>query len=116
MAEPGQSDTASSHSVQEAAEVVGTNDLFVKGNGPAFYTNMAYGNAVAHQQAMQQLQLAATGQIVKKLTEVDMLEALSVLKASSGNDVAQQLAQLMAVIAGNQQMGKGAGNTPPVTP
>ena len=86
------------------------------GDSPAFYTGLAMGNAVNHQQAMQQVQLAATGSIVKSLTEMDPAQAVSVLKATSGNEVASQIAALAAALSGNQQGAKTAQTTPPVTP
>ena len=73
------------------------------------------GNATAHQQSMQQVQLAATGAIVKKLTEIDVAEAVSILKASSGNEVASNLAQLLSALGAGQQATKSAQTTPPVT-
>lgn len=72
-------------------------------------------NAVAHQQAMQQLQIAAVGSIVKNITEMDPAQAVSILKATSGNEVASQIAALAAAIGGGQQVVKGAQTTPPVT-
>lgn len=102
--------------VREAAESVAFSNVKVVGEGPAFYSNLAMGNSVSHQQSMQTILTAATGSIVKKLTEVDTLEAISVLKATSGNDLGQQLAGLIASISSAQQGVKSAGNTPPVTP
>ncbi len=85
------------------------------GDGPAFYTNLSYGNAVAHQQAMQQVQLAATGSIVKALTEMDIGQAVAVLKAAGGLDPTA-MAGLMGALSGGQIMTKEAQTTPPVTP
>lgn len=104
---------------REAAESVGFANIKnaeVMPAGPAFYSNLAMGNAVTHQQAMNQIALAATGSIVKAMNEVDPLEAISVLKATTGNDLAAVLAALVAAINANQQGGKGAQTTPPVTP
>jgi predicted DNA-binding transcriptional regulator YafY len=83
---------------------------------PAFYSGLAMGNAIAHQQAMQTVQQAAVGSIVKKLTEIDAAEAVAVLKATSGNEVASQMASILGAINSGQQGVKSAGNTPPVTP
>jgi len=73
-------------------------------------------NAVSQQQAMQQISNAIVTQAVNLLLNADPSEAISVSKEMSGNDLGQQLAQLLAVIASNQQSSKAAGNTPPVTP
>lgn len=86
------------------------------GDAPAFYTALAMGNAVSHQQAMQQVQIAATGQIIKNLSEVDPTEAIAVLKATSGNDLAQQISALTSALSQAQQASKTAGQTPPTSP
>ena len=59
--------------------------------------NLATQNLVAHQNRLQIIAEAATGQIVKRLTETDIAEAGG-------------LSTLL------QQASKTAGNTPPVTP
>lgn len=100
----------------EIVESVANTNLKNLGEAPAFHAAISMGNAVAHQQAMQQIQLAAVGSIVKSLTEVDPTEAVAVLKATSGNEVASQLSALLAALASGQQSSKTAGNTPPVTP
>lgn len=58
---------------------------------------------------------AATGNIVRRMTELDPAEAASVLKTTQG-DLAAQLGSLIAAISSGQQQSKTAGNTPPVTP
>lgn len=55
----------SSEIVKEQSESVAASNLKVIGDGPAFYSNLAMGNAVAHQQSMQQLQTAITGKIAE---------------------------------------------------
>ena len=76
---------------------------------------LAFENAVSHQQAMNQIQLAAVGAIVKGMTEIDPAQAVSILKATSGNEVAATIAQLAAALGGSQQAVKAAQTTPPVT-
>lgn len=51
----------------------------------------------------------------KSLVEADPLEAISVQKVLSGNDVSQQLAAIGGAIASIQQFIKGAQTTPPPT-
>ena len=95
--------------------VAGTN-FKTLGDGPGFYQNMGYANAVSHQQAMNNIQLAATGRIVKYLGEMDAEEAVSVLKATTGNEVAGAITALQSALASAQQQVKTAQTTPPVTP
>lgn len=111
-----QATTHSSEPVLDQSESVAATNLKVIGDGPAVYTNLAYGNAVSHQQSMNAIAAAATGNIVRNLTEVDPMQAISVLKATSGNDLAQQLGALLAALSSNQIGAKVAGATPPPTP
>jgi len=76
---------------------------------------LAMQNAVSHQQAMNQLSLAAVGSIVKNMSELDPAQAVSILKATSGNEVAATIAQLAAALSSGQQVTKAAQTTPPVT-
>ncbi len=99
---------------QGIVDSVATANIKTVSEGPAYFTNILYGNAVAHQQAMQQIQLAATGSIVKGLTEMDIGQAVAVLKAAGGLDPGV-LASLMAALGGGQVMAKEAQTTPPVT-
>ena len=59
------SETDSSEVVKEQSEVVAAANLKVIGDGPAFYANLAMGNAVSHQQGMQQMQTAVVGKITE---------------------------------------------------
>lgn len=77
---------------------------------------LAMQNAVAHQQQMNAISQAATTVAVNKLLNMDPSEALSLVKANSGNDVAQQMQQLLAALNSGQQGVKSAQTTPPVTP
>ncbi len=86
----------SSEIVKEQSESVAATNLKALGDGPAFYQNMGYSNAVSHQQAMQQIQLAAVGKVVELIVGTSPSEG--------GADVAAL-----------QQLLKGAQTTPPVT-
>ena len=77
---------------------------------------LAMENAVAHQQAMFQIRELAIGNLAKAMTEIDTEQAVSMLKATSGNEVAAQIASLAAALASGQQQTKAAQTTPPVTP
>ena len=79
----------SSEVVREQSEAVAAADLMVKGNGPAFLTNLAFANAVSHQQGMNQLQAAIVGKIAETI--------ISTSPAEGGADVAAlgELAKLL---------------------
>lgn len=62
-----ESSTDSSEVVREQSEVVAAANLKVVGDGPAFYSNLAMGNAVSHQQSMQQLQTAIAGKVAEMI-------------------------------------------------
>ena len=86
----------SSEIVKEAQEAVSAVDVTVKGNGPAFYTNMGYANAVAHQQAMNlkiQQQSDVGAAIAGKIAE----SIIATSPAEGGTDVVilGQLAKLL---------------------
>ena len=78
-------------------------------------TGLAMENAVAHQQAMFQIRELAIGRIAKLMTEIDPAEAISILKATSGNDLAGTIAALLASLSSGQQQAKVAQTTPPPT-
>lgn len=86
----------SSEIVKEMAESVAATNLKSLGDGPAFYHNLAMGNAAAHQQSMQQIQAAIIGKVAEAIINVSPSEG--------GAD-----------IAALQQLMKGAALTPPVT-
>ena len=84
----------SSEITREQSESVAATNLKVLGDGPAFYTNMAMAESVAHQQAMNQVRLAAAGKVIESIVTISPSEG--------GADVAA-LGQLM----------KGLELTPP---
>ena len=101
----------------EIIEATANANLKNVGEAPAFYASLAMGNAVSHQQSMNQVALAATGNIVKYLTEADPAQAASILKTlSTGGELPQIIAALSAVLSGGQQGAKTAQTTPPTTP
>ena len=80
------------------------------GGQPAMLANLALGNvisninllqqnAVANQQALNQVLLAVTGKLVNVLVNLSPLEAAAFVKSATGDDVAQQLADLKATSA-----------------
>jgi hypothetical protein len=61
--------------------------------------NLSQQNAVSNQQAMNQLGLTVTGKVVNLVANLSPLEAVAVVKMDTGNDVAQQLADLKGTLA-----------------
>jgi hypothetical protein len=97
-------------------ESVAIDNVKTVAGGPAFYSNLAMGNAVAHQQGMNTILTAAVGSVVKGLTEVDPSEAASVSKALTGHDTAATITALLAALQSGQVGTKVAQTTPPITP
>lgn len=100
---------------ETVVEAVGINNVKTIGEAAAAATALSFQNSVAHQNRMNILAESAMGSIVKKLTEVDITEAVAVLKATSGNEVATGIAQLAAALSSGQQGVKAAQTTPPPT-
>lgn len=86
----------SSEITREQSESVAATNLKVLGDGPAFFQNMGYANAVGHQQAMNQIQVAIVGKVAEAI--------IGVSPSEGGADVAAL-----------QQLMKGAQTTPPET-
>jgi|DEB0MinimDraft_3_1074331.scaffolds.fasta_scaffold36601_1 hypothetical protein len=84
-------------------------------DGAAFAINLSYQDAVAHQRAVNSLREASLGAALKGLVELDPSQALSQVKALSGNDLAGQLLQLLSALGGGQQAAKVSQSTPPET-
>lgn len=99
----------------EFVESVADVNLKNVGDAPAFYSALAMGNSVSHQQAMNSVTLAATGSIVKALTEMDIAQASSIVKAATGQDVAGTITALLSALQSGQIGTKVAQTTPPPT-
>lgn len=91
-----ESTSDSAQVVREQSESVAATNLKVLGDGPAYYTNLSYGNAVANQQGMNQISAAIIGKVAEAIIETH--------PAARGSE-----------IAALQQLMKGANLTPPVT-
>lgn len=85
-------------------------------------TNLLRENAIQSTNRFNSTMDAALGRLVKSLVEPDPEEAASIVKmdtgfdkSSQGMNLAAQLSQLSAAIAGIQQYVKTAQTTPPVT-
>ncbi|TVR59433.1 MAG: hypothetical protein EA420_15990 [Candidatus Competibacteraceae bacterium] len=97
-------------------ESVAIDNVKTVAGGPAFYSNLAMGNAVSHQQGMNAILTAAVGSVVKGLTEMDPSEAISISRALTGHDSAQGITALLAALQSGHVGTKVAQTTPPVTP
>lgn len=61
-------------------------------------TNLSAQNAVANQQALNQLGATVTGKSVNLVANLSPLEAVASVKLDTGNDIAEQLADLKGTI------------------
>ncbi|HEV2913203.1 MAG TPA: RebB family R body protein [Pyrinomonadaceae bacterium] len=61
--------------------------------------NLSQQNAVSNQQALNQLGLSVTGKSVNLVANLSPMEAVATVKLDTGNDVAQQLADLQGTVA-----------------
>lgn len=102
--------------LEDVVQSVSNTNFKVVAESPGFYTGLAMGEQVSHQGAMNKIREAAVGSIVKALVEMDPGQAASINKALTGNDLAQQIAQLVASLGAGQQLSKQGNNAPPSTP
>jgi hypothetical protein len=72
-------------------------------------------NMDAHQQRLQLLAESSLGQILNKMNTLDPTESAAISGVVS-SDLAEKIGELSGAVASAQQLMKGAGNTPPVTP
>lgn len=72
-----ESTTDSSEIVREQSESVAATNLKTLGDGPAFYQNMAYGEAIANTQAMNQLRMTLLGKIAESVIHTNAGEGAS---------------------------------------
>jgi hypothetical protein len=94
--------------------VVADNLKTVAGAG-AFYAAQGMRAHVEHANRLNLIAENTLAYWAKKLHETGVTEAVSSQKLLSGNDLAQQLTQLLSVVNSGQQQVKAAQTTPPVT-
>lgn len=82
---------------EKIVEAAAIGNIKTVGEGTAFFTNLAHGNAVAHQQAMYAVLVAAT------------TKAIEALLVTSPSEAGGELAALQGIIKSQQTI-------PPVTP
>lgn len=64
--------------------------------------NLSQQNAVSQQQAMNQLTTSVAGKMVNLISNISPMEAVAVLKLTSGNELAGDIADLKAVKGGGK--------------
>ena len=70
--------------------------------------NLSQQNAVSNQQGLNQLGVTVTGKSVNLVANLSPMEAVAAVKLDTGNDVAEQLADIKGTVQ--------AFSPPPVTP
>ena len=104
-------------SLSETATVIGITNLKSVGEQPAMLSNLAYSNtiantnlsqqnAVANQQAMNELGISIVGKTVNTVSNLGPLEARSAVDILTNNELAQTIADLKATV----QAFAGKGN------
>jgi hypothetical protein len=58
--------------------------------------NLSQQNAVSNQQSFNQLGVTVTGKVVNRVSTLSPMEAVAVVKLDTGNDIAEQMADLGA--------------------
>lgn len=101
---------------QGVLDSVVNSNMKTVGEAAAFYQAQAFSNHVQSGNRLAMIAEAATGKTIEMIQNIDMSEAASVNKVATGNDVAAQMAALLAAIASGQQQVKTAQSTPPTTP
>ena len=104
MPDPGTSDQ---DLIAQTATVIGITNLKSVGEQPAMLSNLAYSNtiantnlsqqnAVANQQAMNELGIAVTGKTVNLVSNLGPLEARSAVDVLTNNELAETIADLQS--------------------
>ena len=101
--------------VELATESVAAENIKVGAGYPMALLNAHLSQHLSHLNRVNVLAETALSQQIKGLLEVDPLEAVSVVKAMTGDDVAQQIMNKLAALGGGQQVAKVAQSTPPET-
>lgn len=96
-------------------ESVTATNFKVVAEAPAFYTQLAFGNAVSAQQNMTSLSQTLVGALSKQLIELDPAEAASIGRAVTDDEIGLKIAGMLGSLAFSQVGAKIAQTTPPVT-
>ena len=76
---------------------------------------MATINLIGHQNRLQMIAESSLGKILENMNTLDPTEAAGIAGVVNA-DLAEIIGSLSSAVANAQQLMKGAGNTPPVTP
>lgn len=111
-----------SETIDQAAEVIGVNNIKTVGELSALIAAQIVQNAVGHTNRINRLSenflgLAntATGSLMKSMSEIDPMEAVGAVKTLTGDDIASKLSNIVGVISAIVQAVKAASITPPET-
>lgn len=96
-------------------ESVSATNFKVVAEAPAFYTQLAFGNAVSAQQNMNGLSQTLVGSLAKQIIELDPAEAASIGRAVTDDQIGLKIAGLLGSLSFAQVGAKVAQTTPPVT-
>jgi hypothetical protein len=100
---------------ESVVESVTATNFKVVAEAPAFYTQLAFGNAVSAQQNMTSLSQTLVGALAKQVIELDPAEAASIGRAVGDDSVGLKIAGLLGSLSFSQIGAKVAQTTPPVT-
>jgi hypothetical protein len=100
---------------ESVIESVTSTNFKVVAEAPAFYTQLAFGNAVSAQQNMNSLSQTLVGALAKQVIELDPAEAASIGRAVTDDEIALKIAGLLGSLSFSQMGAKVAQTTPPVT-
>lgn len=100
---------------ESVVESVTATNFKVVAEAPAFYTQLAFGNAVSAQQNMNSLSQTLIGALAKQVIELDPAEAASIGRAVSDDSIGLKIAGLLSSLSFAQVGAKVAQTTPPVT-
>lgn len=100
---------------ESVVESVTATNFKVVAEAPAFYTQLAFGNAVTAQKNADVIASTVAGALAKQLIELDPAEAASIGRAVTDDSVALKIAGMIASLSMGQVSAKVAQTTPPDT-
>lgn len=97
-----------------ASDAVTASNIKVVSEGPAFWTNMMYKDALEDARSLGVIRVAAVGDIVQSMNDRSQaVDAVATDRTINGNFLGGQLASLSAAIASMGQFNKGVELSPP---
>lgn len=102
-------DSTNNDPIRETTTVISITNLKSIGEQPAMLSNLSYSNtiantnlsqqnAVANQQAMNELGISIVGKTVNKVSDLGPLEARSAVDVLTNNELAETIAELKATL------------------